>query len=166
MESRTFGGGGNSGDFRGHKFTLWEGGIRVPCIVSWPGRIPQGAVRNQMAASIDWMPTIAEYCGVELPPRKIDGKSITSLIESDDARSPHKIFHWETGKHWAIRQGDWKLVHNGPATDYKGKRIPQVDNFLSNMAKDTTETTNVADAHPEIVAHLTKLHEEWIRQER
>ena len=166
VESRTFGGGGNSGDFRGHKFTLWEGGIRVPCIVSWPGRIPQGAVRSRMAASIDWMPTIAEYCGVELPPRKIDGKSIVSVIESDDAPSPHEVFYWEIGNHWAVRQGNWKLVHNGPATDYKGKEIARIENFLSNMAEDTSETKNLANAHHEIVAHLSKLREEWIRQQR
>ena len=52
VEARTFGGGGDSGDFRGHKFTLWEGGIRVPCIVSWPSRIPRGVVRSQMADDI------------------------------------------------------------------------------------------------------------------
>ena len=163
VEQRTFGGGGNSGDFRGHKFTLWEGGLRVPCIVSWPGRIGQNAVRNQMAASIDWMPTIAEYCGVKPPDVNIDGKSIVPVIESENAPSPHDVLHWETGKHWAIRQGDWKLVHNGPATDYKGRNIPQVENFLSNMAEDVTETKNLAEAHPEIVERLTSLHEQWLQ---
>jgi len=164
VEQRTFGGGGNSGDFRGHKFTLWEGGLRVPCIVSWPGRIGQNAVRSQMAASIDWMPTIAQYCGVKPPDVNIDGKSIAPVIESADAPSPHDVLHWETGKHWAIRQGDWKLVHNGPATDYKGRKLPQVENFLSNMAKDVTETKNLAEAHPEIVKRLTILHEQWLKQ--
>ena len=164
VEQRTFGGGGNSGDFRGHKFTLWEGGIRIPCIVSWPGRIPQNAVRNQMAASIDWMPTIAEYSGVKLPDVKIDGKSIIPVIESDKAPTPHDVLHWETGKHWAIRQGEWKLVHNGPATDYKGRKIPKVENFLSNMTKDVTETKNLAEAYPEIVKRLTSLHEQWLKE--
>jgi arylsulfatase A-like enzyme len=117
-----------------------------------------------MAASIDWMPTIAEYCGVKLPEREIDGKSITSVIESEDAPSPHEVFHWETGKHWAIRQGDWKLVHNGPATDYKGRKIPQVENFLSNMAEDVTETRNLTETYPEKVKQLTKLHEQWLKK--
>jgi len=164
VEQRTFGGGGNSGDYRGHKFTLWEGGLRIPCIVSWPGRIPQNAVRNQMAASIDWMPTIAEYSGVKLSDVKIDGKSIVPVIESEDAPSPHDVLHWETGKHWAIRQGDWKLVHNGPATDYKGRKIPKVENFLSNMAEDVTETKNLANKYPEIVNKLTKIHEQWLKE--
>ena len=166
VEQRTFGGGGNSGDFRGHKFTLWEGGLRVPCIVSWPGRIPQNAVRKQMAASIDWMPTIAEYSGVKLPGVNIDGKSIVPVIESEDAPSPHDVLHWETGKHWAIRQGDWKLVHNGPATNYKGRKIPKVENFLSNMTEDFTETENLADKYPDTVKRLTKLHEQWLEEAR
>ncbi|MFH1716689.1 MAG: sulfatase-like hydrolase/transferase [Planctomycetota bacterium] len=166
VESRTFSGGGSSGDFRGHKFTLWEGGIRVPCIVSWPGHIPQNAVRDQMAISIDWMPTIAEYCGVKPPDVEIDGKSIKSVIDSENASSPHEVLHWETGKHWAVRQGDWKLVHNGPATDYKGRNIPQVENFLSNMAEDVTETKNIAEIHPEVVERLTNLHDKWLESLR
>jgi arylsulfatase A-like enzyme len=161
VEQRTFGGGGNSGDFRGHKFTLWEGGLRVPCIVSWPGHIPQKIVRNQVAVSIDWMPTIADYCGVKLPNVSIDGKSIIQIIESDNAPPPHDVLHWESGKHWAVREGDWKLVHNGPATDYKGRKLPKVKNFLSNMTEDVTETKNQADAHPEIVKRLTGLHKQW-----
>ncbi len=163
VEQRTFGGGGNSGDYRGHKFTLWEGGIRIPCIVSWPSRIPQNSVRNEVAVSIDWMPTIAEYCGVKLPDVNIDGKSIVQLIESENAHSPHDVLHWETGKHWAVRQGDWKLVHNGPATEYKGRNIPHVENFLSNITKDVTETKNLAEEHPEIVKRLTSLHEQWLK---
>ena len=163
VEERTFGGGGSSGDFRGHKFTLWEGGIRVPCIVSAPGRIPETAVRDQVAISIDWMPTIAEYCGIEPPERRIDGKSIVSVIDSADAPSPHDCVHWQTGKHWAVRKGDWKLVHNGPATNYKGRKIPSVKNFLSDMSQDATETKNLADQHPDIVERLTRLHNDWAK---
>jgi len=164
VEQRTFGGGGNSGDYRGHKFTLWEGGIRIPCIVSWPGRIPKNAVRKQVAVSIDWMPTIAEYCSVKLPDINIDGKSIVPMIEEADAPSPHDILYWETGRHWAVREGNWKLVHNGPATEYKGRKIPQVEDFLSNMAEDVTETQNIAEEHPEKVKRLTALHNQWRKE--
>ena len=162
-EERTFGGGGNPGPYRGHKFTLWEGGIRVPCIVSRPGEIPQNAVRDQVAISIDWMPTIAEHCGVPVPDRKIDGKSITSIIESATAPSPHQVLHWERRDHWAVREGDWKLVHNGPDTEENGRQIPKVENFLSNLAEDVTETKNVADQHPDIVRRLTGLHQAWAK---
>ncbi len=162
VEERTFGGGGDSGPYRGHKFTLWEGGIRIPCIISWPGRIPANAVRSQRAVSIDWMPTIARYCRVPLRETDIDGKDIAPIIESAGADSPHDVLHWETRNHWAVRQGDWKLVHNGPATESDGRKIPKVNTFLSNLAEDVTETTNLADKHPEIVKRLTRIHNEWL----
>ena len=137
----------------------------MPCIASWPGRIPQNAARNQIAISIDWMPTIAQYCGLKPPEHKIDGRSIVSVIESPDAPSPHKVLHWETsrGKHWAVREGNWKLVHNGPATDYKGRKLPKAENFLSNIAHDATETKNLAKSNPDIVKRLTNLHEQWVK---
>ncbi len=161
VEIRSFGGGGNAGPFRGHKFTLWEGGVRVPCIVSWPGHIPEGEVRDQIGISTDWLPTIAHYCGVQVPERRIDGDNIASIIASGEAPSPHEVLHWQHGNQWAVRDGDWKLVFNGPATDYKGKRLPAEKLFLSNLAEDVTETNNLADKHPRIVERLTRLHEEW-----
>jgi arylsulfatase A-like enzyme len=164
VEQRTFGGGGNAGDYRGHKFTLWEGGIRIPCIVSWPGRIPKNAVRGQRVISVDWMPTIANYCNVRLHEPDIDGKNIAPIIKSAAAGSPHDILHWETGNHWAVRQGDWKLVHNGPATDYKGRKIPKAKDFLSNLAEDVTETRNLVDEHPDIVERLTDIHNRWLKR--
>jgi len=151
IEERAFGGGGSAGPYRGHKKTMWEGGIRVPSIVSWPGQVPEGAVRDQIACSIDWLPTIAEYCGVTLPNRKIDGKSIVSLINSAEEKSPHEIMHWMLGKTWAVRQGKWKLVYD--------KEL-----FLSNMEKDVTETKNLAKQYPNIVNRLKKLHVEWVEE--
>ena len=66
-EVRTFGGGGYCGDYRGGKFSLFEGGIRVPAIVSWPGHFPEGETRDQVAMNIDWFPTIVELCGLKEP---------------------------------------------------------------------------------------------------
>jgi len=165
VEERANYGGGDSGPYRGHKFTLWEGGIRVPAIVSWPGHFPQNAVRDQMVVSIDWLPTIAYYCGAKIN-HKIDGENISAVIESDKAASPHKTFFWDRGKdgHWAVRDGDWKLVKNGPATKDRGLDLPPAETFLSNLAEDVTETKNLADKYPEIVQRLTKLHEKWIAE--
>jgi arylsulfatase A len=157
IEARANYGGGNAGEFRGNKFTLWEGGIRVPCIASYPGRIAQGEVREQMAVSLDWFPTIGEYCDVELPRRKLDGQSIVPLIESAAGPSPHKAFHWQSGRQWAVRQGDWKLV----ATANAKKPEAQPELFLSNLAQDATETQNSAREHPEVVRELSQLHRQW-----
>lgn len=160
-EERTFGGGGNNGPYRGHKFTVWEGGIRVPCAVSWPGHIPEGETRAQMVTSLDWFPTIAGFIGAHVPNRPIDGMNIAPVIASSDAPSPHKVMHWEFSKHWAVREGDWKLVHNGPETVEDGRVLPQVETFLSNLSEDVSESNNIASQHPDIVRRLTSLHEEW-----
>jgi len=157
IESRANGAGGNAGKFRGNKFTLWEGGIRVPCVASLPGRIPQGETRDQMAVSADWLPTICQYCGVDTPKRILDGQSIVPLIESPTAPTPHEVFYWQSGGQWAVRRGDWKLV----ATGARNRPDAKAELFLSNMAEDVTETNNIARQHPEIVRELVDLHEKW-----
>lgn len=161
VEERNNFGGGNAGPFRGHKFTLWEGGVRVPCIVSWPGQFPEGEVREQFATSMDWLPTIAHYCGVDPPERQIDGRPIAALIESGDASSPHNVWHWQLAKQWAVREGKWKLVVNGPESTVNGTLIPSAEVFLSDLEADPGESRNLATAHAEIVQRLTALHEEW-----
>ncbi|MBN2449169.1 MAG: sulfatase-like hydrolase/transferase [Lentisphaeria bacterium] len=149
VEDRAFGGGGSAGPYRGHKFTVWEGGLRLPCIVSWPGRIPRGEVRDQIVHAMDWLPTVADYCGVALPGHPIDGASIRTVIESPDAPSPHEALHWQVGERWAVRSGDWKLVRDGKQP------------HLSNLAADLAEATNLAEQHPDVVTRLAALHEAW-----
>jgi arylsulfatase A len=165
-EERTGFGGGNAGPYRGAKFSLLEGGIRVPCIASWPGRIPQGEAREQFGASVDWFPTIAELCGVPLPPRRLDAKSLASVLKSSQAKSPHEVFHWQLGNQWAVREGDWKLVVNGVDTRH-GSKLEGPDRvFLSNLARDVSETKNLASENPDIVQRLTRLHDEWVNELR
>ena len=95
-EVRTFG-GGSAGPYRGAKFSLFEGGIRVPAIIRWPGKLPGNAVRDQLATSIDWFPTIADLCGIPLPLKPIDGKSLKPILISDEAGDAHAQFHWQSG---------------------------------------------------------------------
>jgi arylsulfatase A-like enzyme len=161
-EVRAHGGGGSAGIYRGAKFSLFEGGIRLPGMISWPGHLPQGAVRDQMVHSCDWMPTIAELCGVKLLDDDIDGKSITSVIQSASAPSPHEVLHWHvSGNQWAVRQGEWKLIGN--ALDSSGGPLTDDDKklFLSNLAIDISEKRNFAKEHPEVVERLRQLHQEW-----
>ena len=162
-EDRTFGGGGNSGPYRGAKSPFFEGGIRVPAIVRWPGKLPKGQVREQLVTGCDWFPTIVEMAGAELPQRKIDGSSITSIIQSADAASPHQAWHWMMGNQWAVREGDWKLLGNPTDPSKKAPIGPEDKLFLVNLKDDVGEMKNVAGAHPEIVARLRKLHEEWAK---
>ena len=161
-EERAFGGGGNAGPFRGAKGCLFEGGIRVPSIASLPGTIPAGEVRKQMATGCDWFPTVAELCGVPLPNRDYDGKSLTSVLASAEASSPHDHFFWLLGRgpkaQWAVREGDWKLLGN--ATDRSATKQVKVDPlFLVNLRKDISESRNVAGEHPQVVNRLQAIRE-------
>ena len=159
-EERTFGGGGSAGPYRGAKFSLFEGGIRVPAIISWPGRIPQNEVRDQMAFNIDWFSTIADLCGIETP--KTEGKSLVPLIEQKTTTTAHPVFYWKTGKRWAIRKGDWKLLGNPHDTSNKGTLDPTRDRlFLVNLAEDVSEMDNLAERHPDKVKELLAAYKEW-----
>jgi arylsulfatase A-like enzyme len=165
VEERAHFGGGSAGSYRGAKFSMFEGGIRVPAIIRWPGRIEAGAVRDQLAHGCDWLPTIAELCGVALPTSPIDGKSLAGLIASPDAATPHVVLHWLTGAgeqvQWAVREGDWKLIGNPQdPTLPKGEGLPPL--FLVNLAEDPEERVNRAESEPAKLTRLTTLHEAWL----
>lgn len=167
-EVRTFGGGGNAGPYRGAKACLFEGGIRIPSIVSMPGTIPEGATRDQLATGCDWLPTIAEFCDVSVPQRKLDGKSLAPVIMSDDADSPHEVCYWQLGRgkkaQWVVRQGDWKLLGNPRDTSNKAPITKDDKFFLVNLDEDISEMTNIAPEHPEMVARLTKIRDEYVQE--
>jgi len=162
-EERAHFGGGNAGPYRAAKFSLFEGGIRVPAMIAWPGTLPKGEVRDQLAFGCDWLPTLAELCKIELPELDLDGRSIVSLLGDANAATPHEVLHWQTGgrggPQWAVRQGDWKLVVNGRDNGEGMNREKSVPLWLSNLADDPGEETNLAQAHPEIVKRLRELHE-------
>jgi arylsulfatase A-like enzyme len=160
-EERACFGGGSAGPYRGAKFSLFEGGIRVPAIVSWPGHLPEDQVRSQMAHGCDWLPTIAELCGAKLPAAALDGKSLVPVIRSAVAPSPHNVLHWQFDSSWAVRAGDWKLLFDPLDTTRgaPGERIPGP--FLVNLRDDPSETTNLAATRPDVVDRLKRIRAEW-----
>jgi len=160
-EQRAHYGGGSAGPYRGAKFSLFEGGIRVPAVISWPGHLPEGETRDQLAHGCDWLPTIAQLCGAGLLEPDIDGKSLVDVIMSKDSPTPHKVVHWQTGGQWAVREGDWKLIGNPNDTSNKGTLGKDDKLFLANLADDETEMTNMAAQHPDQVKRLKRLHDEW-----
>lgn len=141
-EVRAHKGGGSAGPHRGAKFSLYEGGIRVPAIISWPGNLPQNEVRKQIATGCDWFPTIMELCKIPAAEHKIDGKSLLPVIKSGSANSAHKIFHWKSGKSVAVREGKWKLVMSGKKAE------------LFDLPNDLGESHNLVKEHPEMVERL------------
>ncbi len=171
VEERTFGGGGSAGPYRGHKGTLFEGGLRVPSVVSWPGNLPEGEVRDQLVCGIDWFPTLAELSGVPLPENnRIDGESIVSVLKNGDADTPHGQLYWRLGGNpenakWAVRDGDWKLLGNANENVKPQGAVPLTKEdkvgFLVNLSEDIGESKNVAKEHPQVVERLIDLREEY-----
>jgi arylsulfatase A-like enzyme len=161
--------GGTSAPFRGGKGSIFEGGMREPCIMRWPGRIPAGTTCNQIAGNIDMLPTFAKLTGTTPPQdRVLDGRDITSLMFKAGAppvRDTQLYFNAWDDKLGAIRQGDWKLFLTSPqkiAQPKKGAAPKAKDassaevgeGALFDLAKDPYETTDVAAAHADIVARL------------
>jgi arylsulfatase A-like enzyme len=126
----------------------------------WTGKIPAGGSCGQIAGNIDLLPTFARLVGAELPTdRVLDGRDISSLMFQANApavRDTH-LYFTGAGALGAIRQGDWKLFLADPAPGKKGAREKKKGAAaltLYNLAKDPAETTDVAEAHPEVVARL------------
>lgn len=160
-EDRAFGGGGNPGPYRGCKFSLFEGGIRVVSMLSWPGTLPRGAVRGQLVTGCDWMPTICELTGVPLPKRRIDGKSMVPIVHSPTAATEHETFFWAFEQQWAVREGNWKLIANPRDPTNKAPLTPADKLFLVDLSKDVSELTNRAKDHPDVVQRMSALHQKW-----
>jgi arylsulfatase A-like enzyme len=165
-EERAHLGGGSAGPYRGAKFSLFEGGIRVPAIISWPGQIPAGEVRDHVAHSCDWLPTVAALSGIELSEPDIDGEDLTSVIKSSSNPSPHHVLHWTIGGSWAVREGNWKLIGNPRDTSNKAPLTADDNLFLVNLAEDRSELENLAARQPEKVAELLDKHRQWEKSVR
>lgn len=144
---------------------MFEGGLRVPAIISWPGKLPEGAVRDQVSHSCDWLPTLAELAGVKLQRKDIDGLSLKNVIKNEDALTPHKVLHWQIGRgnnpRWAVREGDWKLLGNPQDTSNKAPLTTKDKLFLTNLKENVNEMVNLAEKHPDVTQRLKKLHDEW-----
>jgi arylsulfatase A len=99
---------------------------------------------------------------------RIDGKSIVNIIRSDNARSPHDIFVWQSGgsngsPQWAVRAGDWKLLHKPLGNTFFKNEENDQQLYLLNVVKDVEESENKAREHPQIVKRLYKKYEEWVK---
>jgi len=149
------GGGGNTGPWIGHKAQFLEGGIRVPAMISFPGKLPAGETRDQIITVMDWFPTVLELCGISPEPDapELDGHSIMPIVENRNNASAHDVLHFSWSNEWAVREGDWKLI----ATTNRSSGITTMS--LRNLEEENPEVKEHAETHPEIVARLTALHE-------
>jgi arylsulfatase len=135
---------GSAGPLREGKLTTFEGGIRVPCIMRWPGKVPAGKECREVAATIDLLPTIAGLIGAKLPAHKIDGKDIRPLMEGrPGAKSPHEAYYYYAGDQLqAVRSGDWKLHFPHPYLTVAGE--PGRDGKPSNFDKLKPESIKLS----------------------
>jgi len=144
------GGGGNSGKWRGAKGSFFEGGIRVPAIISYPKGVGEEIVRDQAITAADWLPTIAELCGASPPKVTLDGRSLLPIIKSAKAPTHHKVMHWQWQNKWAIRKGAWKLIGRGDKAE-----------FLGNLADTEPEAKNYLKEKKQMAEELKRLHDRW-----
>ena len=166
--------GGSAGALREGKGTNWEGGVKEPFVIKYPKALHSGTTVETHVMSIDIMPTIAGLTGAELPSLPIDGLDVWDVLTGDIRESPHEAFFYYYNKNelWAIRQGDWKMYFphsynslngrsggkDGLPMDYERMTLDKPE--LYNLATDRSESTDVYDDHPEVVATLNAIADE------
>ena len=149
--------GGLPGGLKGHKFSLFEGGIRVPGIFSWPGHIPAGQVIDEPCAAMDVFPTLLTIAGGDPAKYELDGLDISDVL-MNGGKTPHEEIYWEMEMQTAIRQGNYKLVLDGQLIEGEP---PQDPVFLSDLSVDPSETTNLAAQYPELTEELKEKALSW-----
>jgi arylsulfatase A-like enzyme len=139
---------------RGSKRTTLEGGIRVPFLVSWKGRLPAGKTCDKPVIQLDIHTTALASAGVEVNPEwKLDGVNLGPFLSGESSMSqPHDALYWRFGEQMAIRRGDWKLVQYDP--NVEGGKGRATDAKLYNLADDIGETTDLAAKMPDKVKEL------------
>lgn len=164
---------GSAGPLREGKGTVWEGGVRTPCAMRWPGRIPAGTICDEPAMNLDLLPTFAGLVGASLPERPIDGKDILPLlVGAEGAKSPHDAywFYYRQNELHAVLAGNWKLVlphryrslpegRSGDGGKPVAYRQAETGTALYDLLADPAETNNLAESNPEKLAELMTLAE-------
>ena len=164
---------GSALPLREGKGTTWEGGVRVPAIMSWTGTLPAGVVTDKPAMTIDILPTIAQITGATLPERPIDGTSIWELVTEPEKAQPHHdayFFYYHKGELHSILSGDghWKLHYphryrtlNGRPGGTGGQPVKydytETDLELYNLVNDVSEVQNVKEDYPNVLSRLAQL---------
>jgi arylsulfatase A-like enzyme len=132
------------------KSQVYEGGIRVPFLLRWPGRIPAGAVYEHPVIALDILPTVLAASGTKADGLKLDGRDLVPFLSGKERAAPHEALFWRFGEQLAARKGDWKLVktRNGQTK-------------LFDLKADIGETKDVSAEHPKEFEELKALLEKW-----
>jgi arylsulfatase len=169
---------GNTGGFREGKGSAWDGGVRVPCIMSWPGTLAAGSVCNNMVASMDLLPTMLSVCKAKMPEKKIDGVSLWPLLSGVTNTNPRDefVYYYDHNSLKGIRKGVWKLVFPCISQTYKRASAIGGDGWpgkyasdsvklaLYNLSTDPGETLDVKEKYPDIVMQLSAIADKYRKE--
>ncbi len=147
---------GSNAPLKGHKASTWEGGVRVPTIVWWPGKIPAGTSSDAITGMFDVLPTFAKLAGAKLPERRLDGLDISPLLLGAEGAKGHGHFLFYYGLNLqAVRVGRWKLMLEGANAPFRSEQPKKEAPLrLFDLETDVGESVNVANQNPEIVKQL------------
>ncbi|MBL9189836.1 MAG: sulfatase-like hydrolase/transferase [Opitutaceae bacterium] len=153
-----FVGASSNRPLRGEKHTYYEGGIRVPWMMQWKGRLAAGKVVDAPVITLDATATALAAAGIVTPAASFDGVNLLPFLRGETTTRPHETLFWRWGEHWAIRDGDWKLVRTN---EYKGKASKPPFVQLFNLAADLEEQHDLAASQPAKVAALQAQWAKW-----
>ena len=143
----------SNGPLRLGKLFLFEGGVRVPMIVKWPGVLQSGRVYRKPVSSLDVFPTACAAAGIDPPSSmKLDGVDLLRYLQNENGKRPHDVLFWSNGPNKAVRMGQWKMIVVGDHT------------FLFDLVKDIGETQNLAEQKPQVVRELQAALRAWQSQ--
>lgn len=147
---------GSTGGMRGRKFETWEGGTRVPFLASWPRQLPRSVVVDAPLASVDLLPTICHYLGLDPDGKPVDGQIIADALEGREAFEHDPIWYFDGYELNAVRKGKWKLHRRRQtwgAERFATMSLPQ----LFDIEADAGESYDLSRRHPDVVAELSRL---------
>jgi arylsulfatase A-like enzyme len=169
---------GNTGGLREGKGTAWDGGLKVPCIMHWPGKIKPGTICHNLASTMDVLPTVAGICNAKLPAKKIDGVNISDLLYGKPGADPRNefVYYYDRNNLKAIRKGNWKLVFPCVSQTYNKPGATGKDGFpgkystdsvqlaLYDLNTDPGEDRDIKEQYPQIVKQLTVIADRYRKE--
>ena len=153
----------NNDPLRGSKYTLYEGGIRVPMMISWPDKVSQGIVLDNVVSGLDIFPTICSAVGIDSG--EVDGLDLSELLNGKDRSIQHETLVWDIGYETAVRKGNWKLKTANSISHADRQQLEvEMGEYLYNLEEDPGEQRDLRYFFPEQFEELKTIHVSWRKE--